>query len=146
MVGDHRIERRCNQLLQTNAAPGSNAEPAGDVVEPGKSQHVTFQRLRAGREAVGAKQQDARAGRITVVEVALAQHLARLGVDQAEAKEILVVEQVQFVDGEPKTIGYQAWVDLQSCSQGKLAIKMSLLCGYKTGFTTPACDVPGLRN
>lgn len=74
------------------------------------------------------------------------QHLARLGVDQAEAKEILVLEQVQFVDGEPKTIGYQAWVDLQSCSQGKLAIKMSLLCGYKTAFTTPACEVPGLRN
>jgi hypothetical protein len=74
------------------------------------------------------------------------QHLARLGVEQAEAKEILVVEQVQFVDGEPKTIGYQAWVDLQSCSQGKLAIKMSLLCRYKTAFTTPGCDVPGSSN
>ncbi len=74
------------------------------------------------------------------------QHLGRLGVDHSEAKEILVVEQVQFVDGEPKTIGYQAWVDLQSCSQGKLAIKMTLLCSYKTAFATPACEVPGLRN
>ena len=74
------------------------------------------------------------------------QHLVRLGVDQAEATDISVVEQVQFVDGEPKTIGYQAWVDLQSCSQGKLAIKMSILCRYKTAFTTPACVVPGLSN
>ncbi len=72
------------------------------------------------------------------------QHLSSLGVDQADVKGISIVEQSQFVDGEPKTIGYQAWVDLTSCSRGKLVVKMSLLCQYKTAFTTSGCEVAGV--
>ena len=75
---------------------------------------------------------------------AVPQHLARLGIEQADVKEISILEQSQFVDGEPKTIGYQAWVDLNSCSRGKLVIKMSLLCHFKTAFTTSGCEVPGV--
>ncbi len=75
---------------------------------------------------------------------AATQHLARLGIEQADVKGISIQEQSQFVDGEPKTIGYQAWVELNSCSSGKLVIKMSLLCHYKTAFTTSGCEVAGV--
>ncbi len=75
---------------------------------------------------------------------ATSQHLASLGIEQAEVQEISIVEQSQFVDGEPKTIGYQAWVGLSSCSRGKLVIKMSLLCQFKTAFTTSGCEVAGV--
>ena len=75
---------------------------------------------------------------------AATQHVAGLGVEQADVKEISVLAQSQFVDGEPKTIGYQAWVDLNSCDRGKLVIKMSLGCQYKTAFTTSGCEVAGV--
>lgn len=75
---------------------------------------------------------------------AATQHLAGLGIEQADVKGISIEVQSQFVDGEPKTIGYQAWVELNSCSRGKLVIKMSLLCQYKTAFTTSGCEVAGV--
>ena len=75
---------------------------------------------------------------------AASRHVSDLGIDQSDVQEVSVLEQTQIVDGEPKIIGYQAWIGLNSCDRGKLVVKMSLQCQYKTAFTTSSCEVEGV--
>ena len=72
------------------------------------------------------------------------QRLAELGVDKSDVKKLRFGGRYQSRGQSSRLVGFEAWMDLGSCSQGQLVIVVSRQCRHMTEFTTGSCKVAGV--
>ncbi len=73
------------------------------------------------------------------------QRLAELGVDKANVKKMRIDGRYQSRGEGSRLVGYDAWFELGSCSQGQLVVAMSRQCRPTTEYTTGSCEVAGVE-
>ncbi len=76
---------------------------------------------------------------------AATQRLAELGVDKDDVKMMRIDGRYQSRGEGSRLVGYDAWVELGSCSQGQLVVAMSRQCRPTTEYTTGSCEVAGVE-
>ena len=74
------------------------------------------------------------------------QRLAELGVDRDDVKMIRIDGRFQSRGQGSRLVGYDAWIELGSCSQGQLVVAMSRQCRHMTEYTTGTCEVAGVES
>ncbi len=72
------------------------------------------------------------------------QQLRDLGVAQSNVDRILTEPRIRNRSSGSKVVGYDAWIELKSCSDGQLVISLNRQCSVKTIYTTGSCQVPGV--
>ena len=78
--------------------------------------------------------------------VTATQRLAELGVDQDDVKMMRIDGRFQSRGQGSRLVGYDAWIELASCSQGQLVVAMSRQCRHMTEYTTGTCEVAGVES
>ncbi len=74
------------------------------------------------------------------------QRLAELGIEKDDVKAMRIDGRYQSSRQGSRLVGFDAWVELGSCSQGQLVVSMSRQCRHMTDYTTGTCEVAGIAN
>ena len=72
------------------------------------------------------------------------QRLAELGVDKSDVKKLRFGGRYQSRGQSSRLVGYEAWMELESCSRGQFVVVVSRQCRHITEFTTGSCKVAGV--
>lgn len=73
------------------------------------------------------------------------QRLAELGVDKDDVKMMRIDGRYQSRGQGSRLVGFDAWIELESCSEGQLVVAMSRQCRRMTEYTTGSCEVAGVK-
>ena len=74
------------------------------------------------------------------------ERLAELGIEKDDVKTMRIDGRYQSRGQGSRLVGYDAWIELGSCSQGQLVVAMSRQCRHMTDYTTGTCEVAGIAN
>ena len=74
----------------------------------------------------------------------------QLGVDRADIEK-LVFSRIRGGsssgdDGDYPLLGFNAWLNLQSCDRGNMVIELTTSCAIRQVYTRGGCRVPGIRH